>query len=243
MSMLPGGSVLPFLRLLLIPALAVLLAVGTGCDSQSSLTDDTPPPPVPSLAEPAYGADDVGDDVALIWAEMAAGTTFDVVVALDPSFDRIFYRTERHPDNVIPVLGLQIGTPYYWRVRAVNASGMSDWTAVWTFTPSHKADIAPAPKLEWPPHDALLDLGVRVQWARVPGALSYDLQVAQEDVFVRYDVDAEGLEANTLQLGNLIRGYEYFWRVRSRNAAGVSEWSPSQRFQIGWSWDFPGETG
>jgi hypothetical protein len=182
------------------------------------------------LTSPADGANDVADDLALEWSPADAGTVFHVVVATDPALTEVREEVPNHPAPLFVLTSLQIGKTYYWRVRAVNVSGESAWSPVHSFTPARQGVPPPTPDLVAPAQDAITSLETIVYWNAAPGAVSYDLQVAQEDVFLRMDVDREGLQATYRALHNLITGYEYFWRVRARNYSGVSAWSPSRRF-------------
>lgn len=211
--------------------LALVLSL-LGCDSQSVLDEEDLPPTVPVQSVPANGASNVADDLALEWIPGEAGTVFHVIVASDADFTKIRAEVPNHPDSRFVLTDLQVGGTYWWRVRAVNAAGTSAWSPTWTFTPDRMGVPPPVPDLVAPVHDSLQPLETIVYWNAVPGAVSYDLQVAQEDVFVRMDVDRAGIEDTHRTLDNLITGYEYFWRVRSRNYSGVSAWSPSRRFQV-----------
>ncbi len=196
------------------------------------LTEETPPPTAPALSLPADGSSDVADDLALEWTPGEAGSVFHVVVASDPDFTDIRAEAPNHPEPLFVLTDLQVGGTYWWHVRAVNAAGTSPWSDTWTFTPARLGEVAPVPDLVAPAHDSIQPLETIVYWNAVPGAVSYDLQVAQEDVFVRMDVDRSGIDDTHRTLDNLITGYEYFWRVRSRNYTGVSAWSPSRRFLV-----------
>lgn len=219
-------------------AALILPAVLLGCDSQSGLTEEADPPSVPVLASPADGADDVADDLALEWSPADDGTVFHVIVATDRDLTEVRAEVPNHPSPLFVLTNLQIGKTYYWRVRAVNPAGESDWSPVRSFTPAVVGVPPPSPDLVAPVPDAITPLETVLYWNAAPGAVSYDVQVAQEDVFVRMDVDREGILTTYRNIGNLITGYEYFWRVRARNYSGVSAWSPSRRFHT--SFQTPG---
>lgn len=212
---------------------ALLVLVLVGCDSQSGLVEEKVlPPSAPVQSLPRNGADDVADDLALEWSTAEQGTVFHVVVATDPDFADIRAEVPNVVDPRYVLTDLQIGGTYWWRVRAVNSAGTSPWSETWTFSPDRKGIVPDIPALVAPLPDTITQLEVIVYWSGVPGAVSYDLQVAQEDVFVRMDVDRSAIENTQRELDNLIYGYEYFWRVRSRNYSGVSAWSQPRRFEV-----------
>jgi regulation of enolase protein 1 (concanavalin A-like superfamily) len=97
-------------------------------------------PPAPS---PLFYSD--GDAVptlqpVLRWSEVPAATFFQVQVAADKDFTKLI------SDAVVSSLfytvpeGLTYDRPYFWRVRAGNGAGQSDWSVTWSFVPRTAAD-------------------------------------------------------------------------------------------------------
>lgn len=216
---------------ILVLSAAVLMAA---CDSQSPVDDEpTLAPGVPRLVAPVNGSGDVENAVELRWTAEAPGTIYEVVIARNASFTDLVTVVSDLQLPTYVVTGLEVGREYCWRVRARNEAGTSDWSAEWTFVPAREVHVAAVPYPVWPPHDTIgLPEQLDVEWTPVEGALSYDLQVAQEDIFVRRDADMRGIPGPTQHLDRLVKGYEYFWRIRSRNHAGVSAWSPVWRFVV-----------
>lgn len=219
-------------------AVSVLLA---GCDGHSPLVDEpVVAPEAPRLVSPGNGSDGVENAVELAWTADDTAETYELEVATDDAFSDVLLNIADLRDSGFVITGLEVGREYSWRVRARNAAGTSPWSAEFTFTPFREVVIADVPQPAWPAHNMInLPVTVSVQWTAVEGALSYDLQVAQEDVFIRRDADMTGIPGPVRELAGLVKGYEYFWRVRSRNYAGVSAWSPVWRFVVENSPDDP----
>lgn len=87
------------------------------------------------------------------------------------------------------------------------------------------------PRLVSPPVDSLWLNEVPVlRWWIANGAESYHLQVATDSIFsepVWNDSSVISIEA---QVGPLVSGTDYFWRVRSRNEVGWGTWSSVWKF-------------
>jgi N-acetylneuraminic acid mutarotase len=71
--------------------------------------------------------------------------------------------------------------------------------------------------------------GVSLAWS-APGASTVDVQVSTSSNFTALVVDAPGLNGASLVLNDLDALTTYYWRVRARNSAGVSDWSPPFAF-------------
>jgi len=93
---------------------------------------------VPPVPLPIFYND--GDAVPTLqpplkWSEVVLATAYQVQVATDRAF------TTPLVDEITPSLshtvasGLAYDTPYFWRVRAINGAGQSDWSLPWRFVP------------------------------------------------------------------------------------------------------------
>jgi Metallo-peptidase family M12/Fibronectin type III domain len=107
-----------------------VLALGAQANSQYSnevkaTTHDAPPAaPVGLAAEPLSAS-----EVTLRWDEVARATGYEVELhTADPTADRDATPIALGPDGAA-VGGLEAATPYTFRVRAVNAVGVSAWSA------------------------------------------------------------------------------------------------------------------
>jgi len=98
-----------------------------------SMTVQAPALSIPALLSPNDG-DYVGAQsaVTLSWNSVDNATSYRVVVSTNsdcsnPFFDQTVSETQ------VTVSTLNISTTYYWRVKASNQSGESDWSNIWSF--------------------------------------------------------------------------------------------------------------
>ncbi|MFN0013573.1 MAG: reprolysin-like metallopeptidase [Saprospiraceae bacterium] len=79
-----------------------------------------------------------------------------------------------------------------------------------------------------------LPLKQALTWASIPGALTYQVEVAVNPAFGAADlVLDQTTSATTTALSGLQEATVYYWRVRVTNACGVSDFSPVFAFQTG----------
>jgi hypothetical protein len=117
----------------------------------------------------------------------------------------------------VNVNGLTPGTPYYFAVR--------------TFTPAQVSATInlPAPTLKKPGDGSVSKKLPRLQWNKVKGAVTYQIQVDDNSDFSSpetYMTTGKKYTLSGLDYG------EYFWRVRAQDGAGGwSAWSEVWSFQ------------
>jgi hypothetical protein len=130
------------------------------------------------------------------------------------------------------LFNLTKNTTYYWRVNAKKNGQTSAWSPTWSFTITNESAPA-APALISPVNGATgLPQDPTLTWSAVPGAASYDVQVAAEPGFWAPVVQCYAFNGTALLADNLEEGYteHFFWRIRARNAGGLSPWSEVWEF-------------
>ncbi len=91
------------------------------------------PPPAPNLTSPDNGATDVAQPVMLDWDDVSTVTQYEVQVDVTDAFDALVTDTSLGLSQW-QITGLDEGVTFFWRVRAQNAAGWSDWCACRSFT-------------------------------------------------------------------------------------------------------------
>ncbi len=118
---------------------------------------------------------------------------------------------------------LLFGRTHYFRIRARHASSTSEWSSARSFS------IVARPTLTKP-----ANLGVNValdtiaQWEPLTGIVRYSVQLATDANFT--DPFNYETSNNNYRFQGLAYGQDYYWRVNTRHAAAVSDWSEVFKF-------------
>ncbi|MEO5930939.1 MAG: hypothetical protein ABIR47_13470, partial [Candidatus Kapaibacterium sp.] len=78
-----------------------------------------------------------------------------------------------------------------------------------------------------------LPVTTTLNWNASASAMTYRLQVADNNTFTSLIIDDSTLTSPTRTLGPLQTIHRYYWRVQARNPAGTSAWSSIWSFSIG----------
>ena len=116
------------------------------------------------------------------------------------------------------VTGLAGGTTYYYRLRAVNASGPSANSNVITVLTVPAAPAATAAS-------AVSAAGFNANWGAVTGAASYRLDVSTSNAFGTFLAGYQDVNVNnvtTYAVTGLTPSATYYYRLRAVNASGTS---------------------
>jgi N-acetylneuraminic acid mutarotase len=114
-------------------------------------------PHVPVLISPVTGSSGHSiQNITLRWAASVDSESYHVQVATISDFMTIFVDEQNLSGTSYTLPSLELGTTYFWRVRAVNIEGESDWSVVWNFTTSvdldglwtRKSDFAGTPRTD-----------------------------------------------------------------------------------------------
>lgn len=165
---------------------------------------------------PASGAKNVGTisggkaNVALTWGNIS-GTKYEWQVALDSNFDSIAASGNASAGKSSAIAsGLELGTTYYWRVRATEPTA-GPWSSTVSFTTINT--VSGAPTLISPANGvSTSDTKPLFTWTAVTGATSYKIQVATDSGYSSLIIDkavTSPVYAATEELSENV----YYWRV------------------------------
>jgi trimeric autotransporter adhesin len=118
------------------------------------------------------------------------------------------------------ITGLTPGTTYQYRVRAVNASGLSTNSNTITQVTIPQTPATAAAQ-------QILSTEFKALWNQSPGATGYQLDVSRDNSFNTFENNYQnrsisGASTTELVVTGLSPATQYFYRVRSVNAGGIS---------------------
>ncbi len=178
----------------------------------------------PFLLQPLNNSTDQSLELTLTWSEKAEGTSYIFQISKNSNFSSLITFDSSLSQNFINIKGLNNITKYYWRVKAKNSTGTSDWSTTWSFT-----------TLLLPPDQTVLDfpldnsinnpLQFTFLWSRTNRANLYTFQVSSDSVFSTMFYADSTVKDTIKFVGNFQETTKYFWRVKANNASGSGQWS------------------
>lgn len=182
------------------------------------------------------------------WSSIAGAETYRLQVARQDSgtgYDHTYYGDNLVLDTTVSISHLALEDSvllprvlYYYRVRAQNATEVSDWSAVRTFYPHGDGETALAtPRPVIPAFGSTMNVQpVLLSWRRSPGANRYDVQVSNNLTFQERDTLTVPVKSTVTDTNLTVEGLQpgrwYYWRIRAFGDGTASKWS-SDDYSIG----------
>ncbi|MEX0721396.1 MAG: T9SS type A sorting domain-containing protein [Balneolaceae bacterium] len=101
-----------------------------------------PIPEAPALVFPESDDDEVEIPLTLSWENVSGAANYEVQLSDSDEFSSLLV-DESTTTNSFDVDDLEYLTQYFWRVRAGNESGKSDWSETFNFTTKEKENESP----------------------------------------------------------------------------------------------------
>src|SRR6056297_3392119 len=189
-------------------------------------------PEAPALATPANNAVDVSVSPVFTWQASTDAATYDIQVSTVSNFSSAVVNETGITETEFQSVQLSYSTPYFWRVRAVNEAGQSNWSTAWSFTTEDEPQSPPEVVVLSSPADGAVDVpnSPTLSWETSVEAVSYIVQVSPTNDFATLIVDEDGVTATELAVSDLSYETPHHWRVRAVNEAGQSDWSTAWSF-------------
>jgi large repetitive protein len=173
-----------------------------------------------------------GEPPLLTWGAVHGATEYFVEVDRELDFVGATSFTTKTTSLVVPTpLGAGV---WHWRVKASRGTGLVSEPSA-----SRSIEILPIkePELVSPADDSTTQVeDVVLDWKPVPGATSYEVEVANNQSFTNITETRTGILATSY---SPVQGYnndQYYWRVRAIDLGGTATpWRESQlNFQRHW---------
>lgn len=215
------------------------------CDSWMFTNGEEPndPPDPPQLVSPE-DEDFVSDEeIDFEWERSQLANNYLLQITVDEDFANLAFDNEIGNNTEVSFVDFpNDNTEFWWRVRAGNIIGWSDWSEEWMFTNGEEPGDPPAPpQLVSPEDEAFVpDEDIDCQWERSDLANNYNLQITVNEDFENQVFDEEIGNFNAASLEGFPNDNTvFFWRVRAENVRGWSEWSENWMFTNGEEPDDP----
>ncbi len=176
----------------------------------------------PSLVSPSNSAVDQMPNVLLNWEPVTGdfGLYYKIQIDTNSLFINPIILTSAV--TTVNAHELLFGEKYFWRVKAIDDSDSSYWSAVRNFT------VINTVALELPDNGAKYQLpNALLTWYSITGLTNYDYQI---DTIINFNsthlisgfVNGSAIGMSSSQL---LYGTKYYWRIRARHSADTSLWS------------------
>jgi hypothetical protein len=214
----------------IILAVAILLIANLLIVPQVASAQTLAPP---TQEFPANGATDVPVSTWVSWRDpnFLFDPDFHVQISRNSSFTDLLVDENLDGNTGYALPGLPKNTTFFWRVNISSDGQTSEWSPVWSFTTTNR-DIAGVPTLVSPPNGSTgLPPTVTLTWTAVEGADSYWVSI-NNGAFDQTLVEGTSVTVDFGAIRDIYGISNFFWSVRSRNPAGVSEPSETWQFTI-----------
>lgn len=189
-------------------------------------------PNTPILSYPADGAINMPFNLAFSWSISEFTYKYRFQLSKNSDMSKPI-KDEASISNGFIVNGLEQLTTYYWRVKAINDVGESEWTPIRSFTTA--APKPDKPELVYPPNEAKdVSITPTLRWNLIPSAEEYQVQVSLKSDFSGFTVLVDSYTPDTtytVPFEKLEAKTTYYWRVRSKAGGQNSTWSSTWKFQ------------
>jgi hypothetical protein len=194
-------------------------------------------PGTPTLLTPTNNLTTVPLSARLIWNSSSLATSYSLQLSIDNRFTTSSLKISK--DNLLSttydtgyVSGtletiLKPGTRYYWRVRAVNAGGVSAWSNFYSFITTSTIQVTPPPssvELMTPGNGVTLNLdsisNANFLWGSSAKATSYTLQISTDITFTTLKKSVTTTATNSLVDISNFEATRFYWRVLATNSNG-----------------------
>ncbi len=186
----------------------------------------------PELVYPADNAVNVPYYLEFECENIIGADTYDFQISKDSLFtqDSIAFSRYNLAVNKLLCTILKPTTLYYWRARAKNVEGVTEWSNFFKFTTVIQGpDI---PTLVYPANSAkTIPVNLEFKWVESPRADKYRLLISEKFDFSKIFKDTTGIDTNVCIVDGLKNYTNYYWKVLAINDSGATKYSTAWTFR------------
>lgn len=189
-------------------------------------------PQAANLLEPADDSGDIISTPAFKWNKAERAIIYEIVIATDAMFAEIIKDSVLSDTTMVMKEPLADNSTFYWRVKAFNEGGESEWSEVWKFRtileqpetvqllkPAHESEVSPFPFLTWSTTDHAEEYILHLSREDSFDDLVFDTTFSVPDTSYKFET---GLDPYT----------DFYWRIQASNESAQSEWSEVFSFYV-----------
>ena len=105
------------------------------------------PPEIPQLVSPEDGTDNHEGSIVLQWEEADRADSYHIQLSDDEDFDELIINEKQLGESGYEAGELDNASTYFWRVKAVNDGGESEWSETFSFTTDEFVSVAKDPDM------------------------------------------------------------------------------------------------
>ncbi|GAB6281920.1 MAG: hypothetical protein STSR0008_06640 [Ignavibacterium sp.] len=199
-------------------------------------------PDKPVLLYPIDGNPNVSKTPTFFWRDTSTSKadSFKIQISDDPTFYSIDFEPYVEADSgdttqYTLISDLDLGSPYYWRVKGFNSSGEGSFSDIDTFIVAISGDsLPPVPQLSYPTDGTIVyTTSPSLNWYLLYNitGITYDIEFNSTGVFTGTSTFTN-INALIYSLSGLTKGTKYYWAVRSVRGTDTSAWSSIDSFQV-----------
>jgi hypothetical protein len=159
--------------------------------------------------------------INFLWFSTEGAATYHLQISGDEQFNDLIFSQDTISNTTFLFSGLNSGTVYYWRVRAVTPEGVGEWSDVWNFKTGNDIPVLVLPENG----DNKVVNPIKFQWQAVTGAITYELNVSESSVFSDNIISKNDISTVEYTTSELDYPKTYYWRIRAKSEEGNLNWS------------------
>jgi len=183
------------------------------------------------LNSPSAEANNQPTTLTLKWHPATGADKYHLQVSKSSQFETTVFDDSAITTTFQQVGPLESSTTYYWRVKANNTGGSSDWSEVWSFTTI--MHLPNRVELISPENNAIMqETSIDFIWKKSnPNVIVYWFEYADNSEMTNSVIDS-AISDTAITISNMDLDQSYYWRVRAKNFTGWGSLSEIRKFTI-----------